>query len=290
MIKSMTGYGKAEGTIGLRKFTIEVRSLNSKQLDMNLRMPSIYKEKEMDLRKFLSKKILRGKADISIYYDSQGEEKKVSVNKPLIESYHKDFKEIADAIGQKDVDFLSLMMRIPDVLKSEKEDLNPKEWESILKLIEEATEGLIEYRTSEGKLIGEEFIQRINTIIAYTSEVKEPLENRITKIKNRIKTNLHEHIDEEKVDKNRFEQELVYFLEKLDVSEEIQRLGSHCNYFLEIMKEEGNQGKKLGFILQEIGREINTLGSKANDSSVQKIVVKMKDELEKIKEQILNVL
>lgn len=290
MIESMTGYGRAAGLIGMKKFTIEVRSLNSKQLDMNLRMPSVYKEKEMELRKYLSKTVRRGKVDVSLYYESQGEEKKVSVNQPLMESYYRDFKNVADAIGQENVDYMSLMIRIPDILKAQKEELDPEEWKSIFAMVKEATEALENYRTTEGKHIGEEFENRINTILNLASEVKAPLEARMKKIEDRIMNNLSEFIDPEKIDKNRFEQELIYFLEKLDVSEELQRLNSNCNYFKEILHDNESQGKKLGFIIQEIGREINTLGSKANDSDVQRIVVRMKDELEKIKEQILNVL
>jgi len=286
----MTGYGRATSLIGMKKFTIEVRSLNSKQLDMNLRMPAVYKEKEMDLRKYLSKTIRRGKADISIYYESQGEDKKVLVNKPLIESYHEDFKAVANSIGQENVDYLSLMMRIPDIMKAEKEELDPEESNAIFTLVKSATTKLNDYRVTEGNLIGKEFEERINTILSLADEVKEPLHARMKKIEDRIMNNLNDFIDLEKIDKNRFEQELIYFLEKLDVSEELQRLNSNCNYFLEILHDKESQGKKLGFIIQEIGREINTLGSKANDSDVQRVVVKMKDELEKIKEQILNIL
>ncbi len=286
----MTGYGRATGLIGMKKFTIEVRSLNSKQLDMNLRMPPVYKEKEMDLRKYLTKTVKRGKVDLTLFYESQGEEKKVSVNQPLMESYYRDFKNVADAIGQKEVDYMALMIRIPDILKAEKEELDPEEWKAIFALVKEATEALENYRKTEGKQIGEEFQNRINTILELAAHVKEPLQARMKKIEGRIMNNLNEFIDPEKIDKNRFEQELIYFLEKLDVSEELQRLNSNCNYFTEILNDKESKGKKLGFIIQEIGREINTLGSKANDSDVQRIVVRMKDELEKIKEQILNVL
>lgn len=290
MIHSMTGFGRATGLIGLKKFSIEIRSLNSKQMDMNLRMPSVYKVKEMDLRKYLSTTIRRGKVDVSIFYESQGEEKKVTVNQSLIESYHRDFKAAADSIGQEEVDYLSLMIRIPDILKAEKEELDPQEWSSVLTMIEEATEALIDYRVTEGQQIGAEFTERIQFIQKLAEEVKTPLDARMRKIEERIMNNLNDFIDLEKIDKNRFEQELIYFLEKLDVSEELQRLKSNCNYFVEILNDKESQGKKLGFIIQEIGREINTLGSKANDSDVQRIVVQMKDELEKIKEQILNVL
>ncbi|MFK7756301.1 MAG: YicC/YloC family endoribonuclease [Flavobacteriales bacterium] len=290
MLKSMTGYGKAEATIGTKKFTVEIKSLNSKQLDIYVKMPSVYKEKELNLRSHLSNELERGKVELTIYYDSTGEDKKVVLNKPLVEAYHKDFKEVAERIGQENVDYMSMIMRIPDVLKAEKAELDLEEWNGVLALVKEALIGIQDYRTVEGQKLEVDFEERINNILQFQKEVQAPVETRLVKIKERIKHNVEEVIDPDKIDSNRFEQELVFYLEKLDISEENQRLKSNCDYFLEILRSNSSQGKKLGFIAQEIGREINTMGSKANDADVQRLVVKMKDELEKIKEQILNAL
>lgn len=286
----MTGYGKAEATIGSRKFTVELRSLNSKQFDLNVRMPSVYKEKEMKLRNWLSKEVVRGKADLGIYYDADGSEKRVTLNKALIEAYHSDMKAVAKEIGQDEVDYMSLIMRIPDVLRPEKEELNEEEWGEIMKLIKEANTMFQGYRSQEGDGLQKDFEERIGKIMQLDADLDEAVNARIKRIKDRIRTNLDEVIDPDKVDQNRFEQEVVYYLEKIDVTEERVRLAANCNYFLEILRNGAAQGKKLGFISQEIGREINTLGSKANDSDIQRVVVQMKDELEKIKEQVLNVL
>lgn len=286
----MTGYGKAEATIGTKKFTVEIKSLNSKQLDIYVKMPSVYKEKELNLRSHLSNELERGKVELTIYYDSTGEDKKVVLNKPLVEAYHKDFKEVAERIGQENVDYMSMIMRIPDVLKAEKAELDLEEWNGVLALVKEALIGIQDYRTVEGQKLEVDFEERINNILQFQKEVQAPVETRLVKIKERIKHNVEEVIDPDKIDSNRFEQELVFYLEKLDISEENQRLKSNCDYFLEILRSNSSQGKKLGFIAQEIGREINTMGSKANDADVQRLVVKMKDELEKIKEQILNAL
>ncbi|NQX92388.1 MAG: YicC family protein [Flavobacteriales bacterium] len=290
MIHSMTGYGKAEGEVGNRKFTVEIRSLNSKQFDLSIRMPSIYKEKEMSLRSYLTKNVVRGKSDLTIFYESGVEEKKVVLNKPLMISYHEDLKELSAEMGQENVDFIGSIMRIPEVLRPEKEELNEDEWSKIMELIKQAVAGLQEYRTQEGNVLFQDFTERVNNILTHRQNVQEPLEKRITRVKERIKNNLNEWVDSEKIDTNRFEQEIIYYLEKIDVTEELVRLKGNCEYFLEILNADKSQGKKLGFICQEIGREINTLGSKANDADVQRYVVQMKDELEKIKEQILNVL
>lgn len=253
-------------------------------------MPTVYKEKEMDLRKILTYKLERGKVDLTIFYESIGEEKKVSLNKALMESYFQDFKEVADGFGQKDVDYLSLMMRIPEVLKAEREDFNENEWNEVMELIEEAVQNLDNYRKTEGASVQKEFAQRVEKILTLREDLDGPLEDRMIGIKEKIENNLTEFIDKSKIDQNRFEQELIYYLERLDVSEEKQRLLSNCEHFQEVLNSPKSQGKKLGFICQEIGREVNTLGSKANNSEMQIIVVEMKDELEKIKEQVLNIL
>jgi len=286
----MTGYGRAEATIGTKKFTVEIKSLNSKQLDLYVKMPSVYKEKELDLRSHLSNALERGKVELSVYYDSTGDEQKVVLNKPLIKAYHSDFKEAAESIGQENVDYMALIMRIPDVLKTEKAKLDINEWNGVMELVKEALVGIQDYRLVEGQKLEVDFEDRIKNILQFQKEVQQPVEARLVKIKERIKNNVEEVIDKDKIDSNRFEQELVFYLEKLDISEENQRLKRKCDYFLEILRSNSSQGKKLGFIAQEIGREINTMGSKANDAEVQRLVVKMKDELEKIKEQILNAL
>lgn len=286
----MTGYGKAEGTLGSRKFTFEIKSLNSKQLDMSVRMPSMYREKELELRTWLTERIVRGKVDVNIFYEAEGGEKRVSLNRPLMEAYAKDLQEVATSLGQSNPDYISALLRIPEVLRPEREEFNENEWSEIIVLAKSAAVVFDEYRSQEGRGLYEEFKERIEHILKLERDLTPVLEQRVTRIKERLMTSLDELIDPEKIDRNRYEQEVIYYLEKLDVSEERQRLVANCTYFLEIMDGDGYQGKKLGFITQEIGREINTLGSKANDAEIQRSVVIMKDELEKIKEQVLNVL
>lgn len=286
----MTGYGRAEAQIGSRNYTAELRSLNSKQLDLNVRMPGTYKDKEMALRNFLAAEVLRGKIDLTIYYDSTGTEKKVTINKALMESYFSDLKEVAEHINQTDVDYMSLLMRIPDAISPEKQEPDEQEWNEIEKLIHEALANFKTYRLDEGKVLENEFRQRIGGILQGLEEIKIPAEQRKDRVKEKLWNNLEEFIPKDKIDHNRFEQEIIYYLEKLDITEEQVRLKKNCEHFLEALAEPESQGKKLGFISQEIGREINTIGSKANDADMQRIVVGMKDELEKIKEQALNAL
>jgi uncharacterized protein (TIGR00255 family) len=290
MMKSMTGYGRAEGVIGNRKFTVELKSLNSKQFDLNVRMPSIYKEKEIDLRNWLTERILRGKVDVSVFYEAESAEKRVSLNKSLMLAYFQDLKDIAESVGQQQVDYMSLLMRIPDAIKPEREELDENEWSTIMQLIQSAERAFDAYRVQEGNGLSVDFEARIAEILAMEAGLDSLANARIEKIRERIQQNLEEVVEVDKIDRNRFEQELIYYIEKIDVNEERSRLIANCNYFLEILRGPSGQGKKLGFIAQEIGREINTLGSKANDSDMQRIVVQMKDELEKIKEQVLNVL
>jgi len=290
MILSMTGYGKAEAQIGSRNYTVELRSLNSKQLDLNVRMPGTYKDKEMALRNSLATEVTRGKVDLTIYYDSSGTEKKVTINKALMESYYSDLKEVAEHINQNDVDYMSLLMRIPDAISPEKQEPDENEWKGIEKLIFQALENFKSYRLNEGKVLEAEFTQRIQGILTGLKEIEIPAEQRKEKVKERLMNNLEELLPKDKIDQNRYEQEIIYYLEKLDITEEQVRLKKNCEHFLEALAETESQGKKLGFISQEIGREINTIGSKANDADMQRIVVGMKDELEKIKEQALNAL
>lgn len=291
MIKSMTGYGKHVEDINNKKVTIEIKSLNSKNLDLNVRIPSFYREKELELRTLIGNKLTRGKIDFSIYVDIPAETKKQNINKEVVTSYFNDLTSISEELNlSMQPQLFELAMKLPDVLSSPKEELDPKEWEEILKIVETAVLNFQEFRNQEGAVLEQEFNLRINNILNLLKQV-EPFENeRVDYIRNKMTSALEEKLSNISIDNNRLEQELIYFIEKLDITEEKVRLKGHCDYFLNVIKEEENQGKKLGFIGQEIGREINTLGSKANHQEMQKIVVQMKDELEKLKEQILNTL
>ena len=285
----MTGFGKTEGTFRQKKFTVEVRSLNSKILDLNLRIPSQFREKELELRSWLSENILRGKADLLIYYESLEAEKRMVINKALMEAYYYDLKEVTDNVGMENPDYLNALMRIQDVMKPETQEFDEEEWNEVLGLVKAAYGKFDAYRLNEGGKMKTEFAERIQLILGMRNDLKDPMEVRNQKIKDRLKNNLSEFIEPDKIDPNRFEQELIYYIERLDISEEYMRLETNCAHFLDELSGV-SQGKKLGFISQEIGREINTIGSKANDSAMQRLVVLMKDELEKIKEQINNVL
>jgi uncharacterized protein (TIGR00255 family) len=289
MVRSMTGFGKAEATAGNKKFSVEIKALNSKQFDLNLRMPNIYREKEMELRSWLGDKIQRGKVDVIMYYESIVPEKRLAFNKELMIAYYDDLKEVADRTGMTNGDFLNAMIRIPDVLKPDNAELNEDEWNGLLTAAHEAFARFDQYRLIEGKRTKQEFHERLALILQGREALLPLIEARSTRVKDKLRNNLEELIGKDKIDPNRFEQEIIYYLERLDISEEFLRLETNCNHFLDELEGEG-QGKKLGFVVQEIGREINTIGSKANDADIQKIVVNMKDELEKIKEQIFNVL
>lgn len=289
MLKSMTGFGKAEGTVNGKKITVELRSLNSKQLDLNLRMPGIYREKELELRSWLSDNIQRGKADLLIFYESLEAEKRMAINKQLMIAYYNDLKEVAEQTGIPQADYINALMRIPDILKPDNQALDETEWAGVMGVVKDAYARFDSYRKAEGAKLKIDFEMRINEILGHRLMLNEPIKERNKKVRERLRNNLEELIPADKVDQNRFEQELIYYLERLDISEEYQRLLTNCEHFEEELLGEAS-GKKLGFISQEIGREINTVGSKANDADIQKIVVRMKDELEKIKEQINNVL
>ena len=291
MMKSMTGFGKATSEIPGKKVTVEVRSLNSKQLDLNLRLPYLYKEKELELRADISKQIERGKVDISVFTESTSDSLPVAINKPLAKTYYKELKSLSEELNETNHNLLSLVVKMPDVMKAEREvvELDEAEWKQIKATVDKAIDAFQKFRGDEGKTLSNEFITRIGIIDKLLAEVVVMDAPRVENIKTRIKNNLAEAIDKEKIDQNRFEQELIYYIEKLDITEEKLRLKTHIDYFLNTMKEAAS-GRKLGFISQEIGSEINTIGSKANDASVQKLVVQMKDELEKVKEQLLNVL
>lgn len=287
MILSMTGFGKAEINTQNKKLTIEIKSLNSKQIDMSVRMPSAYRGKELSVRKTVGQSLNRGKIDVALFVEQTHSELSATINSEVVKAYYSDLKGIAKELNNTD-DIMSSIMRLPDVLKSKKEEIDESEWTQIESLLSQAIDAITNYRADEGRVLAEDFALRIENIRTSLNEIAAYEKSRIEKIKGSIR----EKIDEIKVsaDENRFEQELIYYIEKLDITEEITRLNLHLNYFIEVMQSANSQGKKLGFICQEIGREINTIGSKSNDATMQQEVVKMKDELEKIKEQILNVL
>ncbi|MEZ7993325.1 MAG: YicC/YloC family endoribonuclease [Flavobacteriaceae bacterium] len=284
----MTGYGKSVLHLSDKKVTIEVKSLNSKNLDLNVRMPSYYREKELAVRKELASKLVRGKVDFSIYIEMTADETSTTVNKGVVSEYMQQLRNVVQTGSSNDVELLKMAVKMPDALKTEREELNEDEWAQINTNIQEAIKDIIQYRIDEAASLEDDFKLRIKNIQHYLEEVKSFDDARIEFVKERLK----KAIDELKVttDENRFEQELIYYLEKLDINEEKVRLANHLSYFLQELETEDSNGKKLGFIVQEIGREVNTIGSKANFAPMQKAVIQMKNELEKIKEQILNVL
>jgi uncharacterized protein (TIGR00255 family) len=284
---SMTGFGKASGSHQSKKVTVEIRSLNSKSIDLNVRMPQRYKELDADVRKYVSGALSRGKVDVMINMESMGEESSVSINQGLAKKYYEELKALGSALNEESQDYMALVLRMPEVMESKSEALEDDEVVWLMDLIEEATTLLCDFRRKEGKELEEEFMSRIGDIRNALEEVPNYEDERISVIRERMRKGLEE-IDG-KYDENRLEQEMIFYLEKLDIAEEKMRLANHLNYFEETMRNEGS-GKKLGFISQEIGREINTLGSKSNHAQMQKLVIGMKDALEKIKEQILNTL
>lgn len=285
MIQSMTGYGKTEILLATKKISIELKSLNSKSLDLNLRIPTLYKEKELDIRKTISQAVMRGKLDCSIYMEHTVEEMTNNINKDVVNHY---INQLKDFVKGDEIEYLKIAIRLPDALKVEHEDLDENEWQLIAKGIDETIGKFNDYRLTEGTSLAKDIIQNILTIKALLAEVLIVDKDRIGNKKEKLRKAIDDLI--QNVDENRFEQELIYYIEKLDINEEEVRLENHLNYFLKVIAEPESNGRKLGFISQEMGREINTIGSKANDSTLQQIVVKMKDELEKVKEQLLNVL
>ena len=290
MIQSMTGFGKATGDTQGKNLTVELRSLNSKQLDLSLRIPGIYKEKELDMRSMVSKALGRGKVELSIFVEHVEGNSSMTLNQNLALNYHQQLTQLAGALNESPDNYLELLLRMPDVLKSERQQLEEAEWQVVQGLVQQAIKHLQEFRQTEGAALDSVFRQHIQAILQLLGEVDPYEAARIETIRERIEKHLEENVGEQHLDRNRFEQELIFYLEKLEVTEEKVRLRTHCNYFIEMLDQPQSQGKKLGFIAQEIGREINTLGSKANQADLQKLVIQMKDELEKIKEQILNVL
>ena len=289
MILSMTGFGKTTCESGSKKITIEIRSLNSKQLDLISRIPGIYREKEIELRNVVAQKLERGKIELTVYFENMGKESTSQLNIPIIENYYKQIVEISQQLQMPlPVDWFPTLLRLPDIMKNEMQVLDEEEWSVIYSAFMEAINQMIAFRRQEGDALHKFFKTKLSNIKTLLEEIEPYEKERIEKVKNKIMENLSTLKDID-YDKNRFEQELIYYIEKLDINEEKQRLAQHLSYFEETMAE-SSSGKKLGFIAQEMGREINTLGSKSNNSEMQKIVIKMKDELEQIKEQVLNVL
>ena len=291
MIQSMTGYGKAVVVYKEKKINVEVKSLNSKQLDLQTRVAPIYREKEMEIRQMVAAAVVRGKVDFSLWIEKDTTVDATPINAALVENYYRQMKDIAAKTGiPMSEDPLYTLMRMPDVLtKTEQEVLSNEEWVVARKGITEALDALVSFRTQEGAALQKKFTEKIDNIAQLLAEIEPWEKGRVEKIRQRITDGLQQ-IPGVEYDKNRLEQELIYYIEKLDISEEKQRLANHLKYFRETMAEPAGQGKKLGFIAQEMGREINTTGSKSNQAEMQNIVVQMKDELEQIKEQVLNAL
>ena len=300
MILSMTGYGKAVATFNEKKISVEIKSLNSKALDLSTRVAPLYREKEMEIRQMIQQKVIRGKVDFAIWIEKDAATEAAPINVALIENYYNQLQNVAKRLGLscQEVnggniasDWMKVLMRMPDVMsRQEIEELSDEEWTVVRQAIDDALCALVDFRKQEGAALEKKFKEKIDNIEALMLSIEPYEKARVEKIRARIIDGL-KAIPEIEYDKNRLEQELIYYIEKLDISEEKQRLANHLNYFRETMAEvEGGQGKKLGFIAQEMGREINTTGSKSNQAEMQNIVVKMKDELEQIKEQVLNAL
>ena len=300
MILSMTGYGKAVATFNEKKISVEIKSLNSKALDLSTRVAPLYREKEMEIRQMIQQKVIRGKVDFAIWIEKDAATEAAPINVALIENYYNQLQNVAKRLGLscQEVnggniasDWMKVLMRMPDVMsRQEIEELSDEEWTVVRQAIDDALCALVDFRKQEGSALEKKFNEKIDNIEALMLSIEPYEKARVEKIRARIIDGL-KAIPEIEYDKNRLEQELIYYIEKLDISEEKQRLANHLNYFRETMAEvEGGQGKKLGFIAQEMGREINSTGSKSNQAEMQNIVVKMKDELEQIKEQVLNAL
>jgi uncharacterized protein (TIGR00255 family) len=286
----MTGYGRATVELPNKRITVEIRSLNSKQFDLFTRLPTLYREKEITLRNDLSKRLVRGKVDLSINVEVIAKEVTSHIDPHVIKQYQQELSTLTEEMGiSPPADWLPVLMRLPDVMRQEIEELDDAEWKQVKAAIDQAADELIAFRSKEGQMTQELLTEKIENIRTLLNEIEEFETERIEKVRSRLHEELSK-LEGVEYDKNRFEQELIYYLEKLDVNEEKARLAHHLEYFLETLSESRSQGKKLGFISQEIGREINTLGSKSNQSDMQRVVVQMKDELEQIKEQILNVL
>jgi len=291
MLKSMTGFGKTTCELPDKIVSIEIRCLNSKQADIYLKLPNLYREGEAQLRNELTRSLIRGKIEFTLWYDMTGAERKANINQGVVRDYMEQLALMKEWMELPGPDILlPLAMKLPDVLSVERQEFDENEWQLVMKSITEAINMTTAFREQEGAVMETDIRARIQLIIDLAKEIDNHLESRLARIKERLEGNLVELIGKDKIDTNRFEQELIYYLEKLDITEERVRLANHCSYFIDTMDKDEFAGKKLGFIAQEIGREINTMGSKANNGDIQKLVVQMKDELEKIREQLLNVL
>ena len=286
MIQSMTGFGKNVIQLPTKKITVELKSLNSKNLDLNARMPSVYREKELELRNIIAKSLVRGKIDFGLYIEITGEETSTQINEGVVKQYMHQLNNIVE--GSDTLEILKMAVRMPDALKTERNEIDEEEYKAIKNALKVSLSEINAFRSEEGKVLEKDFLMRVNNISGFLQQVKEIDPERMGQIRERLEKAVKEI--KETVDANRFEQELIYYIEKYDITEEKVRLENHLNYFTDTLKSKDSNGKKLGFISQEMGREINTMGSKANYAPLQQIVIQMKDELEKIKEQLLNVL
>jgi uncharacterized protein (TIGR00255 family) len=287
----MTGFGKTEFEVGNKKITLEVKSLNSKQLDINTRIPAIYREKDIEIRRLISEVLIRGKVDFALYLDNLGTESTSRINAAIIKDYYRQLADVHQELGLEiNTSIMNSIMRLPETVKMVYDELDEAEWLEVRENLIKTLDELNRFRDQEGLALKADIENNIQNILDLLAQVEPHETQRMENVKNKIMDSLNELQLNGNVDKNRFEQELIYYMEKLDINEEKVRLTNHCSYFTETMAEDEPSGRKLGFIAQEIGREINTLGSKANESNLQRIVVQMKDNLEKIKEQVLNVL
>lgn len=291
MLQSMTGYGRAVAQLPGKNVIIEIKSLNSKQLDLNSRVASIYRDKDLEIRNYVSQQLVRGKVDVVVYIEQKEGSGERTLQSDLVKSYYKKIATVAQELGAENFSAMDAVLKLPDVWTVENQILaDDSEWNTVYAAVADATEKIVAYRQQEGVALDADLRGNIQTIKTLLASIEQFETQRVPKIRERIESALHEFIESDKIDKNRLEQEMIFYLEKLDINEEKVRLSQHCKYFLDTMDNEMYAGKKLNFIAQEMGREINTMGSKSNDADMQRIVVQMKDNLEKIKEQVLNVL
>lgn len=289
MLQSMTGYGKAEGQLENKKISIQIRSLNSKQTDISIKVPSVFREKEIEIRNILSNSLVRGKIELFLSFEDMEEVLSYEINEKLFRKYYTKLRDLSYDLGDNATDLMQIVAGMPEVFKTNDTELSSTDWEKLMETLQKAIKEQINFREKEGWVLQQDLQERLDSISLYLSEVSQYESERIETVRERLLKNLEElkNVD---ANKERLEQEMIYYMEKYDITEEKVRLQMHLNYFGETMQEHNSQGKKLGFIAQEIGREINTMGAKANHSQIQKLVVQMKDELEKIKEQVLNIL
>lgn len=290
MVRSMTGFGRVSCEPGNKTVSIELKSLNSKQIDINTKLPFLYREKDIEIRNYITQYLKRGKIDLLITVENNNGDNIASLNTEIIKSYYNQIKQLCTDLKIQEDQILNTLIRLPESVKMNKEELDDEEWNCVFENIRKAITELDNHRKEEGARLIKDIVNRIAVIKNLYKQINKHKQSRIDRIKERIDKNIKEFIEPDKIDQNRFEQEIIYYLEKLDITEEIIRLESHCEYFINTVANEEIVGKKLSFISQEMGREINTIGSKANNPEIQKIVVQMKDELEKIKEQLMNIL